>query len=410
MNPIELGRLTKILESEWNAFKQQATVSQVTSLEQLFLQHHQALFGSSTISVSEFSLVHGALNASLEADIQQLVAKLAGKDQLVKDFSKVLSDGGILGTGKYELLDIGWLETVIVFIRYFFKQRNFPTPGVWMAVPNKFNLAVLGDWGGGVWTDNNVASTIADFICNELKPDITMHLGDVYYAGEKNDEQDYLLDLWPTASLANFTLNSNHEMYPKGEGYFETALKDAIFEAQQGKSYFALENDHWILVGLDTAFFASSADMFMSGVIDETQKNFLAEVAIKGKPVVVFSHHNPLDITGSETNALWDQVIDILGESLRYWYWGHLHAGAVYSSLKGVNGRVVGHGVIPWGDASALADQCESSVLWYENTPPLVADGLRVQNGFALLSFSDETLEEAFYGEDGRQHWSSVTS
>lgn len=407
MNKTELQRLTNILQREWNAFKRQATAAEVAALEGRFLQHHQALFGPSTAHVSEFSLVHSALNGTLDADIQTLVARLAGKDQPVETFKQVLSSGEILGTGKYEVLDIHWLEAVIVFLRYYFRQRDFPTPGVWMTVPNQFRLAVLGDWGGGVWAGNNVATAIADTVRNTLQPDITLHLGDVYYAGETNDEQNYLVDLWPTGALANVTLNSNHEMYPKGEGYFDIALRNALFEVQQGKSYFALENDHWILVGLDTAFFASATDLYMSGAIDGTQENFLAQVAAKGKPVVVFSHHNPLDITGTDTNALWDQVIGILGGSLRYWYWGHLHAGAVYSAMAGVNGRVVGHGVIPWGDASALADHCGGSVQWYENTPPPVADGPRVQNGFALLSFSGTTLEEGFYGEDGTQHWSS---
>jgi hypothetical protein len=100
-------------------------------------------------------------------------------------------------------------------------------------------------------------------------------------------------------------------------------------------------------------------------------------------------------------------VYDILGGSLKYWYWGHAHGGAVYQDVDNVKCRLVGHGVIPWGNSSSLQKSVGASVVWYENKSPSPQDKPRVQNGFALLSLDGLTVEEAFYGEDGLIHWSS---
>ena len=47
----------------------------------------------------------------------------------------------------------------------------------------------------------------------------TIDLGDGYYSGRPDEEQSNLLNLSPAGSVANFTLNSNHEMYSGGQGY-----------------------------------------------------------------------------------------------------------------------------------------------------------------------------------------------
>ena len=82
--------------------------------------------------------------------------------------------------------------------------------------------------------------------------ELLMHLGDVYYSGTEEEVQERFLDMWPRRrrQAHSRALNSNHEMYSGGFGYFELALP-AI---GQKSSYFAFENEHWLLVGLDTAY------------------------------------------------------------------------------------------------------------------------------------------------------------
>ena len=73
-------------------------------------------------------------------------------------------------------------------------------------------------------------------------------------------------------------------MYSGGFGYFEQILP----QFEQDSSYFALQNEHWLLVGLDTAY--------VDHDIDTTQVawlNLVIEQAEPGRKVVLFSHQQP---------------------------------------------------------------------------------------------------------------------
>src|SRR5207245_6113755 len=75
--------------------------------------------------------------------------------------------------------------------------------------------------------------------------------------------------IWPQNTIS-FALNSNHEMYAGGEGYFRALLADNRFAAQGGLSYFALENNQWLIIGLDTAYFARwSSRLYEKGALAE---------------------------------------------------------------------------------------------------------------------------------------------
>src|SRR5439155_9589200 len=80
---------------------------------------------------------------------------------------------------------------------------------------------------------------------------LLVHLGDVYYAGTQDEVENRFLSLWPRrVGAINRAANSNHEMYSGGYGYFDQTLR----RFGQSSSVFALQNDHWLLVGLDTAY------------------------------------------------------------------------------------------------------------------------------------------------------------
>lgn len=419
MNLQEKKDLIKRLKQALDNFEKKATPEQIAAIHKTLQHHSDTLFKSSdmkSIKASEFSLVKSLLEDKLDVHTNALVSLIGDIEEIEEGVKKtlgmgdlafkVLPDGDILGDSKYETLDVGWVEAFIVWLDNYFANRNFPEPGVWLQIPDQASFAIFGDWGGGIWNDNKVAQTISDLIKN-LKPDYSIHLGDVYYAGDPNQEQSYLLNLWPAAQRDNFTLNSNHEMYPNGKGYFDVALANELFKSQQGKSFFALENTHWIVVGLDSAFASEKDQLYMHGAINNVQKDFLKSVSAKGKQTIVLCHHNPIDLTGTTKEQLWSEVYDNLGGNLKYWYWGHLHAGAVYKDIDNIKCRLAGHGVIPWGNSSSLQQNLGNSVVWYENKSPNPSDQPRVQNGFALLRLNGPTVKEAFYGEDGTVHWSS---
>jgi hypothetical protein len=63
-------------------------------------------------------------------------------------------------------------------------------------------------------------------------PDYTIHLGDVYYVGDRPELKQNCLNEpkskkgveWQHGSKGSFALNGNHEMYACGTSYFEDFL------------------------------------------------------------------------------------------------------------------------------------------------------------------------------------------
>jgi hypothetical protein len=162
-----------------------------------------------------------------------------------------------------------------------------------------------------------------------LQPHLTIHLEDVYYAGTGDQEKHLLVDLWPKGSLGALTLNSNHEMYSGAKPYFEEALGSSLFGIQQGRSFFALENDDWVIVGLDSAYYSDAEGLYMDGALfqdggPQLQLDFLKQQAAKSKKTIVLTHHNGLTEDGSTTTNLWSQVMSASpdGTAPAYWYWG----------------------------------------------------------------------------------------
>jgi hypothetical protein len=88
----------------------------------------------------------------------------------------------------------------------------------------------------------------------------------------------------------NRTMNGNHEMYNGGHTYFGTMLP----KFNQKSSYFALQNDNWVLVVLDTAYNRGFGGQ--EGVLDDPQVTWLTSIvkAADHRNLVLFSHHQPL--------------------------------------------------------------------------------------------------------------------
>ncbi len=333
-------------------------------------------------------------------------------------------DGVIWGTGKYEQLDPGWAEAFAVFLESQLpdvggKHPFVSTPQT-IQIPNTVRLALAGDWGTGDWRTaaNPAPSTDVRNHIAFLQPDLTIHLGDVYYAGTAEEEDHELVRLWPRGSMGSLALNSNHEMYSGAKPYFR-AISSAPFEIQRGCSYFALENDYWIIVGLDSSYYADDGNLFMDGALypanrPNEQNSFLltlqARAQAGNKHLILLTHHSGLDEAGSTTSDLWKQVMDAFpsGGGPDYWYWGHVHAGAVYQPHGPANTlcRCCGHGALPWGQSSILSGS--AAVAWHETRPANDPDiPQRVFNGFAMLNLDGPNLQEVFYDENGGVAWQS---
>lgn len=385
----------------------QSKIDNNTFSNNMIEKHHQALMDfldnpSSIDNLSEFCLVKSRLNNTHENYIEKIKHILKHKP---REFT-VNSVGQIFGFGKYELLDIGWAESLVHFIKNNSHTAPFVTNPFIMPIDNQCNIAVFGDFGTGDYCKRKVGSTISNCIKN-LNPDYAIHLGDIYYAATAQEVRENFLPFWPTAPLGNFTLNGNHEMYDGAKSYFNTVLKNEIFAKQQQNSYFALENDYWILACLDSSYFAEKTIEMDYGKIDENQANFLRELVKKNKPIIIMTHHRPLALNGIDKTDLFHQINDIAWKYIKYWYYGHIHCAAVYKEMDGIKFRLSGHAALPYGEPPLLKNN--EKVIWYEKTKIPNDDSIKVQNGFSFLRLDNEKIIEEFYGEDEKLHWSNNT-
>ena len=217
-------------------------------------------------------------------------------------------------------------------------------------------------------------------------------------------------------------------MYGHATGYSLTALTAPAFQAQGGNC-FALYNNAFRIVGLDSAYYAPDNRMenfpgYMIGSLGDPhgqQALFLEQQIAQlsaGQKLILLTHHNGLNLDGSlpaksdQPYLLWQQVTEVLKQLPAaaskdvFWYWGHEHAGAVYKRQT-VNGvtihpRCCGHGCIPWGIATDLN---APNVLWFEQEVLGPGENYFVTNGYATLTLNGASLSEAFFNQDGKKSW-----
>src|SRR5216684_2574226 len=310
-------------------------------------------------------------------------------------------DGSIYGDGTYELLDPAGISIFAEYIWHYFWEDFAPFASKSVIVSlqgselQEVKIALVGDWGTGPYSPGGPAAEVM-MQAQKQNPDYIIHLGDVYYSGTQDEEPNNLLAAWAGARGKSFTLNSNHEMYDGGYGYFQTALGSTMFAGQRGASYFALQYSDaahggpWTLLALDSAYWSTSP-MVIDGSICEpvssppgadAQRQFIYQLRLSPEKVIVLTHHNPISYDGATViddgngNSLWSQVTGVLGDPAA-WYWGHIHNGIVYTMPTVASnftlGRCLGHGAIPFGPAFGLAKAqnptppSRKRVDWYAN-------------------------------------------
>jgi hypothetical protein len=309
---------------------------------------------------------------------------------------------------RYGKFDSGWVRALTA--RQESVKRPFPIDGIIVDVPDTLTIAMAGDWGTNAAPAN---TSIRDLMIAE-NPDLTIHLGDVYYAGQPEEEEAFAA-MWPAGKLGSFHMNSNHSMYGGGAGYLQT-LADPKFAMQGGKSYFALRNKSWLIIGLDTAY--SSPDfLYKEGHLDDRQLVWLKSVldGAGQRGVILLTHHDGFNLqaldsepqnpqpTGIVWKPLWTQVINLVGSpfSPLRWYWAHVHCPVVYS-----NGcRCIGHGGVPYLPFPGFYRDHGDENVRVLFTETEAVSGLRGANGFVVVRLDGPTITEQLVDERGLSRW-----
>jgi hypothetical protein len=314
---------------------------------------------------------------------------------------------------------LGWAGSFFTWAEKLIKGSFAPPPvQAIQTIPNEFSMALLADWGTGLYGAPKCAESVAK---NPFT--ILLHLGDVYYAGLGSEEKSRFLKYWPTINGArNYALNSNHEMYTGGHGYIEVLLGDDRFKKWQTSNYFALQNDNFLLLCLDTAYEEHSLI-----AAEQTWLNQLVQNA-GGKKVVLFSHHQPFSIFDSDNAAgehLLFSVAPLLAQKKIFaWYWGHEHRCLIYDHHPnfGLYGRCLGYGGFPQfrKQNPGIADPCPAKSTLLKLTGhggpnALFLDGPNAYikgqetdytpNGYMNLEFAGGKIHERVCEPDGATLW-----
>lgn len=339
---------------------------------------------------------------------------------------------GVDGARPYETLDPGWLQGLFDYVnsqRVNFHIHTGRTDAIHpINAPDdaEIRIAIAGDWGGATSAAAAVKKSI-----ERHHPHYTIHLGDVYYSGRREEEIHNLVQAWPPGSLGSFALNSDHEMYSGGDSYFNITLWSRKFTLQNNLSYFALYNPYWLIIGLDTAYFAYNYSLlYEQGMLNDPQDPFQGSAQVQwlrelllehpAKGVIVLTHHDGFEIDPLSGRVcpkpLWTQMTsELRGRREWWWYWGHVHAGIVYWPVVFPDGtrvrtRCAGHGALPSqpfsSDLHRMGDT-KIGVEWAESERAPAPDTRRARNGYALLTLSGRSITEEFYDEAGSKRWSS---
>jgi hypothetical protein len=348
----------------------------------------------------------------LTCNLQTFLAEVAASPE---SFPQMGAPPLTVGDGANNTLEVkfdsndllGWAGS---FFTWWQKAHKFTwiAPAAPDAIPNDFRVAVLSDWGTGLYGAPDCAASIE----TDGKFQLVVHLGDVYYSGTANEVQERFTDFWPKVPGAlNRALNGNHEMYTGGRAYWETISQPPF---GQRSSCFALANDHWLLAFLDTAY----ADHDLHGE-QATWLNALA-AASPQKKLVLFSHHQPYSLLDKQGPALIKKLGKLLERRIFAWYWGHEHHCVVYKPhpIWGLHGRCVGHGGFPYfRERKVLGENPPPAPAWKNLDGKNLVPGARVldgsnthiekygneygPNGYATLEFSGPQLVEGFHMPDG---------
>lgn len=302
---------------------------------------------------------------------------------------------------------IGWAKS---FFTWWEKAHKFKwaEPAAPQVIPNDCRMAVLADWGTGLYG----APECAKSITKDGQFQVVAHLGDVYYSATKEEIEERFSSLWPKVPGAiNRGLNGNHEMYTGGNAYFEIISKAPF---GQTSSYFAMENDNWLLAFLDSAY----ADHDLHGNQGDWLKGLAA--ARPAKKLVLFSHHQPYSLLDHQGPNLIAKLGALLEGRIFAWYWGHEHHCVVYDAhpLWGVRGRCIGHSGFPYfREKKILGDQPPAKPEWKTIAGKNLVPGAKIldaandfieqhggdygPNGFVTLEFKGARLVETYHMPGG---------
>ncbi|NKL73763.1 hypothetical protein GFM09_31865 [Rhizobium leguminosarum bv. viciae] len=353
------------------------------------------------------SIVQSALEFYLQDPQTVDTIELDTTNSAVTDWRATKKRSGRRVFEQFSVTDIGWVSSVVAMgIRKFNDKRPFNmSPAQDLKIADNCRVVMVGDWGSGIPRAQKVAMEMRKHVVDARNQGLechVVHLGDVYYSGFEFEYRDRFLPYWPVLpteadAVRSWCLNGNHDMYSGGYAYFDYLLTDPRFARQEQSSFFRLSNNHWQILGLDTAWDDD-------GLKDPQGAWIRDKVANNPQKTMIMSHHqlfsareNSPDV-GKVMRSKLKDVLD--AKKIDSAIWGHEHRCVTYAPHDNIKyGRLIGHGGVPvWADTGPLAAPGV-----FQSTKSM-GGGVKERfayMGFAVLDFAEANIEASYYDEDG---------
>ena len=221
-----------------------------------------------------------------------------------------------------------------------------------LPIADNVTIAIVGDWGTG----GSRAAALLQNIAAQ-KPDIFIHLGDIYFSGTDYETQNYfkaVVDNILPPSIRRFTMPGNHDMYSGGKPYY-----NLIGQIGQPASFFCLQNTNWQIQAMDTAyndFNPLNVNTVVTSVQDREMQwhaDKLQQAVAQNRKTVLLSHHQLFSATeGFEGTPINHKLLSQFSSyfpGVAAWIWGHEHSHIIYQDgyVLLPKGRCIGASAMP---------------------------------------------------------------
>lgn len=225
-------------------------------------------------------------------------------------------------------------------------------------LPANAVVGIVADWATGEPEALEVLRQVKNH-----NPQIAIHLGDVYYAGTQYEVDNYFYKPWTEIlkpaqdKVLSLTLPGNHDLYAGGKPYYD--LIDRLSKLgnlnQNAASYFCLRNEHWQIIGLDTALHDRLGGK--PTFLEDTEVEWLAHKfeTANGRRTILLSHHQLFSANdqfkGKSYNEKFYKQVEKFLTQTDLWLWGHEHDVFVFDEFKKLKrGRCIGGSAFPVGN------------------------------------------------------------
>jgi predicted phosphodiesterase len=271
--------------------------------------------------------------------------------------------------------------------------------------------------------DNAVVGVVADWATGEPEavevlrqirghnPHVAIHLGDIYYAGTEHEVENYFYQPWKNilepenTGVLSLALPGNHDLYAGGKPYYDLIDKLAALNRSDRKmaSYFCVRNEHWQLIGLDTALH----DRLGGGptYLEDSEVEWLKDKIQNpgNRRTILFSHHQLFSANDrfdgkSYNERLYKQLAPIVPQ-VDLWLWGHEHDLVIFGEYMNLRrGRCIGGSAFPVGNFEMPTERVNPDVP-YNQQVQLSKGSAFYQHCYTILKL-DGANATVFYYED----------